>query len=206
MTSLPKRQGLPLVVCAPSGAGKSTLIDKLCQEFSLKYSVSCTTRLPRPGEINGVHYFFLDKPDFLYKLDQGYFAEWAVVHDNYYGTPLKTVRHALGQGQDLVFDIDVYGAAQLRLTLPGTCFAFILPPSLEALEQRLQARGTDDSRTIALRLANAKNEIANSHWFDAVIVNDNLDTAFDEFRAFYLACCRKPVLNPRLAGTIIRNR
>ncbi|MBP3730362.1 MAG: guanylate kinase [Mailhella sp.] len=196
---LSARKGFPLVVCAPSGAGKSTLISRLCADFPLCFSISCTTRHPRAGETNGVDYHFIDKKEFIRRKKEGYFAEWAEVHGNFYGTPLQPVLDAMADGRDVLFDIDVQGAAQLSLTLPDAKFVFILPPSLEELERRLRNRGTESEESIVRRLANARSEILSSHWFDAVLVNDNLDAAYDQLRSFYVASSLRPRLSPALA-------
>ena len=196
------RRGLPLVICAPSGAGKTTLVSRLKAEFPLEFSISCTTRAPRGAEKDGVDYIFLDRETFIDRRGLGYFAEWAEVHGNFYGTPLKPVLDRLAQGRDMLFDIDVQGAAQLSLSLPEARFVFILPPSMEELERRLRGRGTDSEDAIRVRLSNARSEIMSSHWFDAVIVNDDLDTAYDQLRSFYLASTLQPSLMPQLARTI----
>ena len=196
------RRGLPLVICAPSGAGKTTLVSRLKAEFPLEFSISCTTRAPRGAEQDGVDYIFLDRETFIERRDLGYFAEWAEVHGNFYGTPLQPVLDRLAEGRDMLFDIDVQGAAQLSLSLPEARFVFILPPSLEELERRLRGRGTDSEDAIRVRLSNARSEIMSSHWFDAVIVNDDLDTAYDQLRSFYLASTLQPSLMPQLARTI----
>ena len=205
MTNEPirRRRGLPLVICAPSGTGKTTLIRKLCQEFPLNFSVSCTTRPPRPGETEGRDYIFLDRAEFLKKKCAGYFAEWAEVHGNFYGTPLQPVLERLNRGEDMLFDIDVQGAAQLALSLPEARFVFILPPSLEVLTQRLHKRGTDSEEAIKLRLVNARVEIKTCHWFDAWIVNNDLEQAYAELRAFYLAAALRPSLRPGLPRAVL---
>ena len=197
------RQGLPLIVCAPSGAGKTTLVRRLREEFPLNFSVSCTTRTPREGEVDGRDYVFLDRAEFLSRRRQDYFAEWAEVHGNFYGTPLQPLRERLENGEDMLFDIDVQGAAQLALCLPAARFVFILPPSLEILAERLRRRGTDSEEAMALRLANARQEISGCHWFDAWIVNDDLERAYAELRAFYLAASLRPSLQPGLAHSIL---
>lgn len=199
----PRRAGLPLIVCAPSGAGKTTLISRLRSEFSLSFSVSCTTRPPRAGEIDGRDYYFLDRSDFMEKRRNGHFAEWAEVHGNFYGTPLLPLRERLSHGEDMLFDIDVQGAAQLALNLPEARLVFILPPSLTVLAERLRRRGTDSEEAIALRLANARREIMGCHWFDAWIVNDDLERAYAELRAFYLAATLRPSLRPGLAHHLL---
>ena len=203
MSASAARRGLPLVICAPSGAGKSTLIGMLRREFPLEFSVSCTTRAPREGESDGADYWFLGREEFLRRRGEGFFAEWAEVHGNFYGTPLRPVQEMLAAGRDVLFDIDVQGAAQLSLTLPEARFLFILPPSLAELERRLRARGTDSEGSIRTRLANARAEIAQSHWFDALVVNGDLDAAYDRLRAFYLAGTLRPALSPRLAAAVM---
>lgn len=202
-----KRNGVVLVICAPSGAGKTTLVKRLLREFPhFGYSISCTTRPPRPGETDGVDYHFLSHEEFERRRTQGYFAEWAEVYGNFYGTPLPPTLEMLEQGKDVLFEIDVQGAAQLRLTLPAGKYVFILPPSMTVLEERLRGRGSDDEATIARRLANAAQEMREAHWFDAWIVNDDLDTAYDELRATYLAATLAPCLRPLLVRGVMENR
>ena len=183
-----QRSGLCLVVCAPSGGGKTTLLRKLREEFpNLQFSVSCTTRASRPGEVHGQDYYFLSEEEFIARRDSGDFAEWAEVHGKLYGTPLSWVKEELAAGYDLLFDIDVQGAAQLKAHLnKDAVFVFIAPPSLKALEERLRGRGTDDEATIARRMRNAAREIAEAPWFDAIVENDGLDAAYDLLRAIYL--------------------
>ena len=224
------RSGVLLVVCAPSGTGKTTLIQRLRDEFpNFAYSISCTTRAPRGHETDGKDYHFLSVEEFLRRREAGFFAEWANVHGNYYGTPLAPVLETLKAGQDVLFDIDVQGAAQLHLSLPRGQYVFLLPPSLSELERRLRGRGTDDEASIARRLSkdtkismttmaislamglhipaprlsNSASEIRQAHWFDAWIVNDNLDKAYDELRAVYLASTLHPAHRPGLANTIL---
>ena len=185
--------GMMLVISAPSGTGKSTLIRHLSREFnSFSFSVSCTTRAPRPGELDGREYSFLSRDEFLARRDQGYFAEWAEVHGNFYGTPRQATRDLLAAGRDVIFDIDVQGARQLRDNMGQGCYVFIFPPSREVLEKRLTGRGTDSPETINRRLANARQEIENSLWFDHWIVNDDLNMAKDQLRAIYLAEKTRP--------------
>lgn len=198
------RQGIALVLSAPSGAGKTTLIKRLLAEFPhFRYSVSCTTRAPRDGEVHGKDYIFMDRESFEQRRAQGYFAEWAEVHGNLYGTPLESVKTLLDQGQDILFDIDVQGAAQLKLTLAGAVFVFVLPPDMQELERRLRARGQDSEDSIARRIANARAEIQQAHWYDALVVNDSLDKAHDELRAAYMAATLAPARNPGLTGGIL---
>lgn len=199
-----RREGIALVLSAPSGAGKTTLIKRLLAEFPhFGYSVSCTTRRPRQGEVHGKDYFFLSREEFERCRAEQSFAEWAEVHGNFYGTPLAPVKEMLRQGQDVLFDIDVQGAAQLKLTLEEAAFAFILPPSMAELERRLRGRGLDDEETIQRRLNNARREMLETRWYDALVVNDDLDAAYDALRAVYLATTLAPGRNPRLVEELL---
>ncbi|MBQ7456388.1 MAG: guanylate kinase [Desulfovibrio sp.] len=194
--------GIALVLSAPSGAGKSTLIALLRKDFpDFCYSVSCTTRPPRAQEIDGVDYHFIDRATFEQRKDAGYFAEWAQVHGNYYGTPIEPVRHALAEGHNLLFDIDVQGAKQLKQSLPEALFVFIVPPSIAELAKRLQGRGADSKETIAKRLANATQEISEATWYDALIVNDDLSKAYESLRC--LVCAK--ALAPNRQTTLLQN-
>lgn len=190
------RLGTALVLSAPSGAGKTTLVKKLLTEFpNFGYSVSCTTRAPRAGEVDGRDYHFLSQQQFQDMRAKGQFAEWAVVHGNCYGTPLEPLQALHQQGRDILLDVDVQGAAQLKNTLPHASFIFILPPSMEELAHRLTLRGTDSPEVIARRLDNARGEIAAARWFDALVVNDTLDQAYSDLRSLYLAASLKTSLN-----------
>lgn len=185
--------GLALVISAPSGAGKSTLIRRLRADFpSFGFSISCTTRAPREGEVDGRDYHFLDRRTFEDRRDAGYFAEWAEVHGNCYGTPLEPVRQALAEGRDLIFDIDVQGARQLRASLPEATLVFVLPPSRAELLRRLTLRGTDSAETIARRMANARQEIAAAPEFDYLVINADLERAYKRLRDI----CRVQKLTP----------
>lgn len=189
----PEISGMMLVISAPSGTGKSTLIRRLTREFqSFSFSVSCTTRPPRPGEVNGREYHFLNKDEFKRRRDHDFFAEWAEVHGNFYGTPRQITLDLLHQGRDVIFDIDVQGARQLKASMEQGCYVFIFPPSRHALEKRLTSRGTDSPETIARRLAGARQEIADSGWFDHWIINEDLGMAYDHLRAVYLAEKTRP--------------
>lgn len=199
-----RRLGLLLVVCAPSGTGKSTLVKRLCAEFpNLSFSVSATTRPPRHGETDGVDYHFLDRDTFLAWRADGKLAEWAEVHGNFYGTPLLPVREALAAGRDVLFDVDVQGAALLRQSLSGGAFVFILPPSRAELARRLSGRGTDSPEVVANRLAAAPKELAEAPRFDYWVENADLDTAYDDLRAIYMAERRRPCYHPRLLPELL---
>ena len=189
------RLGQVLVVCAPSGAGKSTLITRLRTEFSsIGFSVSYTTRAPRGEERNGREYHFVSRETFVAMRSRGDFCEWAEVHGNFYGTATEPVNDMLGAGLDVLFDIDVQGAKQLRKTFYKGTFIFLMPPSRTELERRLRGRGTDSEASIAKRLSNAAAEMAQAEFFDYWIVNDDLDQAYEELRAVYLAGRCKPEL------------
>lgn len=201
MTSL-EREGIAFVICAPSGTGKTTLVrrlEALTDNFS--FSISYTTREPREGEVHGRDYFFVSREEFLEKRDTDFFAEWAEVHGNFYGSPLGQIQELLKNGRDILFDIDVQGAAQLKDNLRNTYCVFILPPSREELLRRLRGRSTDDMATINRRINNAKMEIENACWFDAILVNDDLEKACEELRACYMAA----TLSPKLANGCLTN-
>jgi guanylate kinase len=171
----------PLVLSAPSGAGKSTLAALLRERNpDVAFSVSATTRAPRPGEVDGVHYHFVSRGEFERMRDAGELIEWAPVHGNLYGTPLSNVRQAQARGQHLLLDIDVQGARQIRERLPEAVHVFVLPPSGEALVRRLAVRGTEDAEVLERRLRNAGHEIRAVAGFDYVVVNDVLERAVEQ--------------------------
>ena len=199
-----QRLGIALILSGPSGSGKSSISKEIMKRHpDVAFSISCTTRAPRGTERNGVDYHFLSREDFRKKIEAGDFIEYAEVHGNYYGTLKSEVLDRVTRGIDVILDIDVQGAAQLHLSLPRGQYVFLLPPSLSELERRLRGRGTDDEASIARRLSNAASEIRQAHWFDAWIVNDNLDKAYDELRAVYLASTLHPAHRPGLANTIL---
>lgn len=184
-----------LVISAPSGAGKTTLCARLLKEFGqLTLSVSSTTRAPRGQERDGVEYHFLSVDRFQEMIKRGAFAEWALVHGNYYGTSIEVIRNCFAKGQSVLLDIDVQGAEQLRKAFPTECkTVFIAPPSEQILEQRLRARGTDSEESIQKRMKNAREELAESPKFDVVIINDNLERAYSDLRAQVIATIGDPV-------------
>jgi len=200
------RSGVALVICAPSGTGKTTLIKRLTQEFPrFAFSVSCTTRAPRPNERDGVDYEFLTREVFEQRRDVGFFAEWAEVHGNYYGTPLEATRRLLDAGRDMLFDIDVQGAAQLRRTISGARLIYILPPSRTELERRLRSRCTETEESIARRLSGAVVELAQAHWFNLWIINDDLEQAWQELRAAYIAATLAPAGRPNFLTRLLKD-
>ncbi len=187
--------GFLFVVTAPSGAGKTTLIKRLRQEFpQIGFSVSTTTRAPRPGEQDGRDYFFVDRDTFSGMVERDAFVEWAHIHGNDYGTSRDYVNRALHGGQEVLFDIDVQGFRSLRAQLGDRAnYVFIAPPSLEVLHRRLADRGTESPESLALRLGNARVELEAAGEFDFIVVNDELDVAYAELRAAWIACHLRPL-------------
>jgi guanylate kinase len=173
-----------IVISAPSGAGKTTLCARLLQDFpELVLSISSTTRAPRGQEKHGVEYFFLSRPEFESQIQAGRFAEWALVHGNYYGTSKDVIEKAFASGKSVLLDIDVQGAASLAKSYPKETFrVFISPPSVAELEARLRSRGTDSEETIQKRVKNAEEEMKRLPEFDKVVINDQLDRAYTELR------------------------
>lgn len=172
------------IISAPSGAGKTTLVKHLLEnDPAIRVSVSHTTRVPRAGERDGIEYHFIPVEEFLEKTRRGDFLEWAQVHGNYYGTARATIDAALRAGQDVLLEIDWQGAQQVRRSFAEAIGIFLLPPSIEALEQRLRGRATDSAATIARRLAAAREELRHVGEFDYVIINDDLQRALHDLLA-----------------------
>jgi guanylate kinase len=181
-------RGRLVVISGPSGVGKDTVLRALFGlEPRLRYSVSYTTRPPRPGEVDGVSYSFVDEPTFMRMVERGEFLEWARVHGNLYGTSLQRVRDCLDRGEDVVLKIDVQGAAQLRGLVPEAVFIFLLPPSEEDLQERLRARDTEDDHALATRAADAVRELAEAERYDHQVVNDEVERAAREILAIVAA-------------------
>lgn len=172
------------IVTAPSGAGKTTLVRGLLERDSqVQLSVSYATREPRPGEVNGREYHFVDVPTFRSLRDRGEFLEWAEVHGNYYATSKVWLKEQIALGRDTLLEIDWQGAQQVRKVFPGTVGVFILPPSLEELESRLRGRGTDSDDVINRRLLGARGEMRHVAEFDYVIINNELHVALEDLVA-----------------------
>jgi len=169
------------IVAAPSGAGKTTLVRMLLEKDpQIRVSISCTTRAPRPGEKDGREYHFVDVPNFIERVSQGEFLEWAEVHGNYYGTSKRWIEAEMTAGRDVLLEIDWQGAQQVRKAFPEAIGVFILPPSLVTLKERLSGRGTDSAETIARRIAAARDEMRHVDEFDYVIINDDLQQALGD--------------------------
>jgi guanylate kinase len=187
-----RRQGILFVISAPSGTGKSTLCANLRATPDFIYSVSCTTRPPRPGEENGIDYHFLAKEKFEQLIADGEMLEYATVHGNYYGTPKATVKEALEQGTDVLLDIDVQGAAQIRETLDKVVHAslvdvFIMPPTLEELERRLRKRATETDEQVYGRLETAREEMKLWRLYKYTILSGSMEEDLQKFRAIMRA-------------------
>jgi guanylate kinase len=176
------------IITAASGAGKTSLVKALlAKDAHVKFSISHTTRKPRPGEENGVHYHFVDEPSFLNMLDAGAFLESAHVHHAHYGTSKKAVNEALAAGNDVILEIDWQGAEQVRRLYPQAVSIFILPPSLATLAERLKGRAQDSDEVIATRLAVAREEMRHLFAFDYVTINDKFDDALQDLIAIIQA-------------------
>lgn len=181
--------GCLFIVSAPSGTGKTTLCKAVRGRFNnLAYSVSFTTRSARRGERHGEDYFFISHGEFEEGIGTGRWAEWAEVHGHYYGTSAHWVNATLAEGRSILMDIDVAGARQMIGRFPHAETIFIMPPSLEELERRLRKRGTDDQKTIQVRLENARAEIAEKGWYKHLLINDDLDQTTRRLIALMLAC------------------
>ncbi len=177
-------RGMLVVVSSPSGGGKGTLIDRVLKTVpGLSFSVSYTTRAPRPAEQNGREYFFVDKPAFEEMIGRGEFLEWANVYGHLYGTSAGQVERERLAGHDIILEIDVQGAASIREKIPDAVSVFILPPSFELLRQRLLARGTDSPEALETRLRGAPSEVEQYKFFQYVILNDDINRASQQLAA-----------------------
>ena len=186
------KQGLLVVISGPSGAGKGTIVHELlAQDRNLCVSVSATTRSPRPGEVDGTHYYFMDKAKFTQLVETDGMLEHAVYCDNFYGTPRGPVDAARAAGRDVILEIEVQGAMQIKQKCPDCITIFILPPSREVLEKRLCDRGTEDEATVQKRMSQLEREIAAAAQYDFSVVNGALEDAVADVQAILRAMhCR----------------
>lgn len=176
------------VVSAPSGAGKSSLVRALLErDRGIRLSVSYTSRQPRPGEVDGVHYHFVSREDFQARLGQGEFLESAEVYGNYYGTSHAWISAMMRAGEDILLEIDWQGASQVRRLIPQAVGIYILPPSIEALGERLDGRGQDSQEVIATRMAAARDDMTHAFEYDYIVVNDQFETALEDLLAIVRA-------------------
>lgn len=193
-------KGMIVVISAPSGAGKSSI----CRRFlaacpHLRFSVSFTSRKPRPGEVNGHDYFFISREDFQDRIEKGEFVEWVENYGELYGTSGGTLEDALIRGKDLLLDIEPRGAKEMKKKLREGVFVFVLPPSLDELLKRLQKRGHETPEAIQKRFAQAASELEEVLWYDYVVINEDLDTAVGQLIAIYQA---EKCKTSRLRGTM----
>ncbi|MGM0410175.1 MAG: guanylate kinase [Bacillota bacterium] len=181
------RKGILFVLSGPSGVGKGTVLDALMEDFrEVEYSVSATTRDPRPGEIDGEDYFFISEEKFNKMKEKNKFIESAKVHNNYYGTPKDYVEKSLNEGKDIILEIDIQGAKQVKKKCPEAVFIFLKPPSLEELKNRLSKRDTENEKNKKIRLKNAKKEIDEISEYDYSILNDKVENAVEKLKTIIL--------------------
>ena len=174
-------KGQLFVISAPSGAGKSTIVEALRQRYrDLAYSVSHTTRLPRKGETDGKDYHFVNETTFQKMIEEGRFVEWAEVYGNLYGTCFSTLEEKLSSGSDILLDLDTQGGENIRNHFPNSVLIFLLPPSMETLQDRLRKRATDSEEVINRRMREAACDIRNCSRYDYLVINDDLETAIGE--------------------------
>ncbi len=187
MSSLVHRT-CPIVLSAPSGAGKTTIARALVRDSEdVVFSVSATTRPARDREVDGVDYDFLSETDFRAMIEADEFVEWAEVHGHLYGTSRRALQAALDEDRFLILDVDVQGAMQMRERVPDVVLVFVLPPSADALVERLTERGTEGEGTVARRIENARSELEQASQFDYIVVNENLDQAIEEVQSIVSA-------------------
>jgi guanylate kinase len=178
-----KQKGKLFIISAPSGCGKGTILAEVLKDESLYLSVSATTRKPREGEINGISYRFMSETEFENLIESGNMLEYAKYCGNYYGTPIDKVKENLSDGKNVLLEIEVQGAMQVKEKFPEATLIFIVPPSLESLKERLTKRNTEDEETINLRIKTAEKELQFKDKYDFVIVNDVLENAVAEFKS-----------------------
>lgn len=193
-------KGIFIVVSAPSGTGKSSICQRLLQACpEIKFSVSYTTRPPRPGEVDGKDYFFISREEFQKRLEQGDFAEWAENYGNLYGTSVKTMKELLARGAAVLLDIETRGAKEIKQKFRGGTYVFVLPPSREELLKRLKGRGHETPDVIKARYARAECELKEISGYDYVIFNDNLETAVNQLISIYIAQrCKRENLQTKI--------
>lgn len=197
------KKGLLIVISGPSGAGKGTICKELLKKEDLWVSVSATTRSPRKGEENGVHYFFLNEDEFNERIEKDDFLEYAKVHQNLYGTPKSSVLEKINNGNNVILEIDIQGALKVKETYPEGIFIFILPPSMEELKNRIINRGSETAETLMIRFKAAYKEINYVSKYNYAVVNDTVEDAVNKVRSIILAeSCRVD----RMKDTILASK
>lgn len=201
-----KQKGLLLVVSAPSGGGKGTILKELFQkDNNLRLSVSATTRAPRPGEEHGKHYYFLSNEEFEQMIARDELLEHAGYVNHYYGTPKAPVEKWLDEGHDVVLEIEVQGGAQVKKLRPDCVSVFIMPPSMQVLEQRLRGRGTEEEETVQKRLAAAREEVPHAAEYDYIVCNDRVEDAVEKIRSILCAEKLKYSRNTECVERVLEN-
>lgn len=197
-------KGLLLVISGPSGCGKGTICKKLLsRNQNINFSISATTRKPRKGEANGINYFFVGKEEFKNMIKNDEFLEYASVHGNYYGTPKKYVFEKMAEGENIILEIDVQGALQIKEKYPEGVFIFILPPSMEELKNRIVKRGTESKEDIDRRLNNAYKEIELAKQYDYIVLNDQVLSAVEKIESIIIAEKNRTLRQKNLLDEII---
>jgi len=200
-------KGLFIVVSGPSGTGKSSICQRLLKSCpEIKFSVSYTSRPPRPKEINGKDYYFISRADFQARIKKGEFVEWVENYGHLYGTSWKTMEEFLQKGNDLLLDIELRGAKKIKQRFKSGVFVFVLPPSRAELLKRLERRGHATNEVIQTRLVQAENELKEISWYDYIIFNDDLEQATDQLRSIYIAQkCKRSSLRDKVKQFMKKN-
>lgn len=199
-------KGVLLIISGPSGSGKGTIVERLVEDSGYSVSISATTRNPRPNEIDGVHYFFKSVEKFEEMLEKGELLEHAVFCDNYYGTPKKYVEEQLEEGKNIILEIEVQGALQVKKKYEDAVLIFTMPPSLTELRRRLEYRGTEDKATIDKRIKRAEEELEYLPKYDYLVINDTVEQAVEDIdcivKAERMKCSRNPDLKNKFKGDV----
>lgn len=198
-----KREGMLVIISGPSGSGKGTVVKELVQKEDFALSISATTRIPRDGEIDGVHYYFYDKETFEKMKNQNELLEWAEFCDNYYGTPKKYVEQQMLQGKNVILEIEVQGALQVKKIYSDCILVFLVPPNVKELQKRLTQRGTEDKQTIDRRMNRAIEEMEFVPQYDYIVINDTVTEAAEAIRAIVKAESMKSSRNMNIKEQFI---
>lgn len=200
-------KGVLLIISGPSGSGKGTIVERLVNELGYVVSTSATTRNPRPNEIDGIHYFFKSIDEFEKMINEGELLEYAKFCDNYYGTPKKYVEQQLESGKNIILEIEVQGALQVKKKYNDAVLIFMMPPTLKELRKRLENRGTEDQKTIDKRINRAEEELELLPEYDYIVINDTVEEATKDIdcivNAERMKCSRNPELKNKFKGDVL---